>query len=156
MKRFLMSTAAFMAGASVMAGIYLGFLSWLEGWDYAAFQFWRDRNYVIPIIVAFGVQSSLYWLIRFERRARARSTMTSGVLMGTNGGTSATAMVACCLHHATNLLPILGISAATAFLARHQREFLQFSLLMNIVGIVVMLNALQRARQVATPVLELS
>ena len=67
--------------------------------------------------------------------------------MGASGGTSATAMVACCLHHVTNVLPILGISAATAFLARYQRPFMQLGLAMNLVGILVMLVTLQRARQ---------
>ncbi len=36
-------------------------------------------------------------------------------MMGTSGGTSVTAMVACCLHHVTDVLPILGVSAAAEF-----------------------------------------
>jgi hypothetical protein len=130
-----------------MAGIYVGFLSWLEGWDYAAFQFSRDRNYVLPIVLAFGTQSALYSVIRFRLYAPVGSSAAGGAVMGASGGTSATAMVACCLHHVTNVLPILGISAATAFLARYQRPFMQLGLAMNLVGILVMLVTLQRARQ---------
>jgi hypothetical protein len=109
---------AFAAGTALMAGSYLGVLSWLEGWQYAAFQFARDRAYVLPIILAFGVQAGLYSVIRFRLYGPVQTAGMSGVMMGSSGGTSATAMVACCLHHATNVLPILGISAATAFLAR--------------------------------------
>jgi hypothetical protein len=130
-----------------MAGIYLGLLSWLEGWPYASFQFSRDRGYVVPIILAFGVQAALYSVIRFRLYGPVQNAGVGGIMMGSSGGTSATAMVACCLHHATNVLPILGISAATAFLARYQRPFMQVSLAMNLLGILIMLIALQRARQ---------
>ena len=71
MRRILIPGIAFAAGAAIMAGIYLGFLSWLEGWDYAAFQFWRDRSYVVPVILAFGVQSALYSILRFGLYAPA-------------------------------------------------------------------------------------
>jgi hypothetical protein len=147
---------AFTAGTVLMAGLYLGVLSWLEGWQYAVFQFSRDRIYVVPIILAFGVQAALYSVIRFRLYGPVQNAGMGGIMMGSSGGTSATAMVACCLHHATNVLPILGISAATAFLARYQRPFMQVSLAMNVVGILIMLISLQRARQGEKPVLELS
>jgi hypothetical protein len=145
---------AFMAGTALMAGLYLGVLSWLEGWQYAAFQFSRDRGYVVPIILAFGVQAALYSVMRFRLYGPVQHAGVGGIMMGSSGGTSATAMVACCLHHATNVLPILGISAATAFLARYQRPFMQVSLAMNLLGILIMLISLQRARQGQSPAME--
>jgi len=138
-----------------MTGVYLGFLSLLEGWDNAVYQFQRDRLYVVPIIIAFGMQSALYSILRFQLYAPVAPKATNGIMMGASGGTSATAMVACCLHHATNVLPILGLSAATAFLARYQRPFMQLSLLMNVAGIVIMLATLQRARERLRPALEI-
>lgn len=154
MRRFLIPGLAFAAGAALMSGFYLGLLSWLEGWQYATFQLSRDRAYVVPIILAFGVQAALYSVIRFRLYGPVQSAGMGGIVMGSSGGTSATAMVACCLHHATNVLPILGISAATAFLARYQRPFMQVSLAMNLLGILIMLISLQRARQVQKPALE--
>ena len=156
MRRILIPGIAFAAGAALMAGIYLGLLTWLEGWDYAEFQFSRDRDYVVPIIIAFGLQSALYSVIRFRLYGPVKSEGVGGAAMGASGGTSATAMVACCLHHATNVLPILGISAATAFLARYQRPFMRLSLVMNLIGIMIMLISLQRARQRLSPILEAS
>lgn len=147
MRRVIIPILAFFAGAALMAAIYLGLLSWLEGWKYAAFQFGRDRSYVLPIIMAFGVQSALYSMLRFGLYAPAVQPKAGGAVMGASGGTSATSMVACCLHHATSVLPILGLSAGTAFLARYQREFLQVSLVMNIAGIFIMLVTLAKARQ---------
>lgn len=154
MRRYLIPGMAFAAGTALMAGSYLGVLSWLEGWQYAAFQFTRDRAYVVPIILAFGVQAALYSVIRFRLYGPVQNAGMGGVLMGSSGGTSATAMVACCLHHATNVLPVLGISAATAFLARYQRPFMQLSLAMNLLGILIMLISLQRARQSQSLALE--
>jgi len=147
MRRIIIPILAFIAGAALMAGIYLGLLSWLEGWTYAAFQFGRDLSYVVPIIVAFGLQSALYSILRFGLYAPVVRPAAGEAVMGASGGTSATSMVACCLHHATNVLPILGLSAATAFLGRYQREFLQLSLAMNIAGILIMLVNLHNARQ---------
>jgi hypothetical protein len=77
-------------------------------------------------------------------------------MLGTSGGTSTTAMVACCLHHVTNVLPVLGLSAATAFLSRYQRPFMLVGLAMNIGGILFMLLVLYRARRRLYPVLEVA
>ena len=72
--------------------------------------------------------------------------------MGTSGATSATVMLACCLHHVTDVLPILGLSAAATFLTRYQRPFMLLGLGMNILGIIVMLLVLYRERQkILTP-----
>lgn len=76
-------------------------------------------------------------------------------MMGTSGATSATAMVACCIHHVTDVLPILGLSAAASFLTRYQRPFMLIGLAMNIVGIIVMLVILYRERQKLQPALEM-
>jgi hypothetical protein len=67
--------------------------------------------------------------------------------MGASGSASATAMVACCIHHVTDVLPILGLSAAASFLTRYQRPFMLIGLVMNIIGIIVMLVVLCRERQ---------
>ena len=74
-------------------------------------------------------------------------------MMGACGGTSATAMVACCIHHVTDVLPILGLSAAASFLTRYQRPFMLTGLAMNLIGIGVMLFVLYRERQKLQPVL---
>ena len=71
--------------------------------------------------------------------------------MGTSGGTSVTAMVACCLHHVTDVLPVLGLSAAATFLTRYQRPFMLTSLGVNLIGILVMLMVLSRERKKLQP-----
>lgn len=147
MKRYLVPLIAFAFGVSFIAGIYFTLLSWAQGWDYAKSQFALNRFYIIPIWLGFGTQVALYAILRFRLFSPTTSTNYAGVLMGTSGGTSVTAMVACCLHHVTDVLPILGISAAATFLTRYQRPFMLMGLGTEIIGVSVMLVILYRARQ---------
>ena len=154
LKRLLIPLAAFLLGSVFIASFYIGILTWAQGWDYASSQFVRDRWYVVPIIVGFGVQAALYTVLRFRLFIPVISTGPAGSMMGASGGTSATAMVACCIHHVTDVLPILGLSAAASFLTRYQRPFMLVGLAMNLIGVVVMLLILYRERQKFQPVLE--
>lgn len=151
MKRYLIPLTAFLLGSTVMAGLYFGILTWAQGWDYALNQFALYRLYVLPIFISLGVQAALYSILRFRLFIPTVSTGHTGALMGANGGTSVTAMVACCLHHVTDLLPVLGLSAAVAYLARYQRSFMLVSLGLNLAGIVIMLVVLYRERQRLRP-----
>lgn len=146
-KRFLLPFLAFLLGSSLVAGFYLGILTWAQSWDYAASQFARDRWYALPIIIGFGLQAALYSILRFRLFIPVTTTGHSGAVMGTSGTTSATAMLACCLHHVTDVLPILGLSAAATFLTRYQRPFMILGLAMNVFGVLLMLFVLYRERQ---------
>lgn len=152
MKRYLIPLAAFLLGSTLIAGIYFGILTWAQGWEYAASQFSLNRWYVLPIWVAFGIQAALYSILRFRLFISTTSTGPAGAVMGTSGGTSVTAMVACCLHHVTDVLPVLGLSAAATFLTRYQRPFMLIGLGMEIIGIILMLIVLYRERKKLQPV----
>ena len=160
LKRFLIPIMAFLIGSAFIASFYIGIFTWAQGWGYASSQFVRDRWYVIPIIIGFGVQAALYTVLRFRLFIPITSTGHTGSMtpftgvMGASGGTSATAMVACCIHHVTDVLPILGLSAAASFLTRYQRPFMLVGLAMNFIGIGVMLFVLYRERQKLQLVLE--
>jgi hypothetical protein len=152
-KRILLPLGAFLLGSVVIASFYIGILTWTQGWNYAIGQLSRDRWYVLPIIIGFGIQAALYTILRFRLFVPASSIGHGGTLapvsglMGASGGTSATAMVACCIHHVTDVLPILGLSAAASFLTRYQRPFMLVGLGMNIIGILAMLFVLYRERK---------
>ena len=153
LKRYFIPLLAFLLGSALIASFYLGILTWLQSWDYASSQFIRDRWYVIPIILGFGVQAALYSVLRFRLFIPITSMHGTGNVMGASGGTSATAMVACCIHHVADVLPILGLSAAASFLTRYQRPFMLIGLAMNVIGIGIMLFVLYRERRKLQPVL---
>jgi hypothetical protein len=146
-KRILLPIGAFLLGSAFIAGFYIGILTWAQGWNYAIGQFSRDRWYVLPIIIGFGIQAALYTILRFRLFVPVTTTGHGGAMMGSSGATSATAMVACCIHHVTDVLPILGLSAAASFLTRYQRPFMLVGLGTNIIGILAMLFVLYRERK---------
>jgi len=155
LKRYLIPLTAFLLGSTLIAGVYFGILAWAQGWDSALSIFLPNRWYVIPIWISFGIQIALYSILRFRLFIPSTSTGSTGVLMGTSGGTSVTAMIACCLHHVTDVLPILGLSAAATFLTRYQHPFMLIGLSINMIGIIVMLVVLYRERKKLEPVQKL-
>lgn len=152
MKRYLIPLVAFLLGSTLMAGFYFGILTWAQGWEYAVSQFSLNRWYILPIFVTLGIQASLYSILRFRLFIPTTSTGHTGAMMGASSGTSVTSMVACCLHHVTDVLPILGLSAAATYLTRYQRPFMLVSLGLNLIGIIIMLVILYRERKKLEPI----
>jgi Na+/phosphate symporter len=99
-----------------------------------------------------ALESGQPYILRFRLFIPNTSTGSTGVLMGTSGGTSVTAMIACCFHHVTDVLPILGLSAAATFLTRYQRPFMLIGLGMNMIGVIVMLLVLYHERKKFQPI----
>lgn len=152
MRRYLIPLAAFVLGSALMAAIYFTILILAQGRDAAWNIFLPNRFYVIPIWITFGIQAALFSILRFRLFIPTTTAAGSSAVMGTSGGTSVTAMVACCLHHATDVLPVLGLSAAATFLTRYQRPFMLLGLGMNVLGIVFMLTVLYREYQKVKPI----
>ncbi len=65
-KRIFLPFGAFLLGSAFIATFYIGILTWAQGWEYAASQLSRDRWYVLPIIIGFGIQAALYIILRFR------------------------------------------------------------------------------------------
>jgi hypothetical protein len=138
-----------LVGAGLLTLLYFGIVSWAEGWQHAVELFWQDRWIVLPIILGFGVQSGLYIILKKRLYLPVESTGPSGALTGAGGGMSTVAMVACCAHHVTDVLPILGLTATAAFLAEYRTIFMLVGLSTTLLGIVVMLIILMRERRKA-------
>ena len=150
-RRYGIPLIAFLAGSVLMVGIYFGIVVWAQGWEDARSLFSSNRWYLFSIWMSFGIQAALYAILRFRLYVPTTSTGHTGLLMGTGGGTSVTAMVACCLHHMTDVLPILGLSTAATFLTSYQRPFMLAGLSLNLIGITVMLRVLYREHQKLRP-----
>ena len=135
------------AGVVSLTGVYLGIVTLAQGSQHAVELFWQDRFLVLPIIAGFGTQVGLYVYVRVGRHAAGRGT---GAMASAVGGTSTAAMVACCAHHVTDLLPLVGLSAATAFLANYRVPFMLLGLGMNLVGIGLALRIILKEKQRVT------
>jgi hypothetical protein len=153
-KRILWPLGSGLAGMLGLMLLYLGIVTWAEGFDHALDLFWDDRWIVLPIIMGFGIQAALYTILRKRLFVPVSiEAGSSGKLMGASGATSTAAMVACCLHHVTDVLPILGLTAAATFLAEYRILFMLVGLGMTLLGIAVMLVILFRERRKALSLL---
>ncbi len=124
--------------------LYLILVSLAEGWTHAVDLLIEDAWLVGPIMIGFGVQVGLYTYLKTGLHVTAHGT---GALTGAGGGTSTAAMVACCAHHITDVLPLLGLSAAATFLAEYRIPFMLVGLATNLIGIGVMSFLIVRQRR---------
>ena len=145
-RAFYWAVGSGLTGAALLMGLYFAIVSLAEGPEHAVDLFWEDRWIVIPIILGFGVQASLYTILKKRLYLPVASTGASGPLMGAGGTTSTVAMVACCAHHVTDVFPIVGLTAASAFLAEYRTVFMLVGLGTTLTGIAVMLTILLRER----------
>jgi hypothetical protein len=148
-RRFLLPAVAGLAGALLLTGLYFAIVSLAESPAHAAQLFWEDRAIVLPIILGFGVQVALYTVLKKRLFVPVAETGPSGALTGASGGMSAAAMVACCAHHAADVLPLVGLTAAATLLAEYRIPFMLVGLGTTIAGIAVMLVILFRERRKA-------
>jgi len=154
-RRILWPVGTGLAGAGFLTLLYLGLVSWAEGFQHAVDLFWEDRWIVLPIILGFGLQTALYVILKKRLFVPVTHTGPSGALTGASGGMSTAAMVACCAHHVTDVLPVLGLTAAATFLAEYRIAFMLAGLGMTLIGIVVMLVILFKERRKAIQILAL-
>ncbi|HHN65590.1 MAG TPA: hypothetical protein ENK09_09535 [Nitrospirae bacterium] len=99
--------------------------------------------WIFPLIGGFGLQAGLYSYIKASLKAKRTSGVASASVV-TAGGVSTTSMVACCAHHVTDLLPLVGLSAAVVFLNKFQSIFFLIGIVSNTVGVILMLKIIQQ------------
>lgn len=136
-------------GSLGLAGLYFAIVSLAESPEHALNLAWQDRFIIGPIILGFGVQLGLYAILKTGAYVPAGAPPKSGALTGASGGISATAMVACCAHHVADVLPLVGLTAASAFLAEYRIPFMLVGFTTTVIGILVMGFAILKARRQA-------
>jgi hypothetical protein len=141
----LLPLAAGLVAAAALLSLYLGIVTVAQDWHHATRQLVTDRWWVGAIVVGFGVQVGLFvYLRRLHSRAAA-----GGMALST--GTSTAAMLACCAHHLSDVLPVIGVSGAAVFLNQYKTPFLALGVGMNALGITYLLWNVHRARRMHAP-----
>jgi hypothetical protein len=137
--RISLPIGAGLAGSVFLTGLYLSLVSWVESFQHAIKFFWQDLWIILPVILGFGVRVALYVILKKRLFLPVASIDPSGVLTGASGATSTIAMAACCVHHVTDVLPFLGLTAAATFLADYRTIFMLVGLGTTLVGSTVIL-----------------
>lgn len=135
-----------LVGAGLLVGLYLGLVTLAQGWRHALELLWGDRWLVGAIAAGFGIQVGLYIHLR-RLRACGANPHAPTALTAAGTGTSSVAMVACCAHHITDTLPLLGLSAAATLLNQYRIPFMVVGIGTNLVGILWMGRELLRLRK---------
>lgn len=145
-KRILLPLGVGVLGVLFLTGVYLGIVSLAESPAHALDLFEQDKAFVIPIILGFGTQVGLYTLLK-KGLYRPMPVPGGGATTAAGGSMSTVAMVACCAHHVTDVLPLVGLTAAATFLANWKTPFMIVGLLTNLIGIGVMLYVIYKERR---------
>ena len=130
-----------LGAAILLLLVYVGIIVLAEGLEHALSQTFELWYWVVALAGGFGIQAGLFSFIRQGMRERRAATTAS---VSASGGISAGSMVACCAHHLSDVLPLLGLAGLAAFLADYQLYFIIAGVLSNIVGITIMLDTVQR------------
>ena len=123
----------FGAGALVLLlAIYFGVVSLISGMDFALEQFSTFWYFIVPLALGFGIQVGLFTYLKNLVGQHG----ASGKVVAVSGTTSTAAMVSCCAHYLTNILPILGGTGILAVVAEYQVELFWLGLAFNAAGIL--------------------
>lgn len=141
-----------MVGKSIFYGLLgslalLGFYLLVMGLgsrslDFAVSELVRLKYWVSALVLGFGIQVGLYGYLKSLRQVGGQE---KGMMAGSSTA-SAVAMVACCAHHLTDVLPLIGLSLAATFLVRYQEWFLAAGIVSNLFGIGLMIRNLKILR----------
>ncbi len=125
---------------------YFGVMGISSGsWSATISQFRELWYWMLILTIGFGTQIGLFVHLRNCTR-NSQGLHHSGKVAATSTGTSAVSMVACCAHHLSEILPIIGLSGAALFLVKYQIPLIVLGILMNFFGIVYMIWTIRKLK----------
>ncbi len=136
------SILAGLGGAAGLVLFYVLLVALLSGsWRHPLDELLELKYWIGALVLGFGVQVGLFYYIRKVMQVKGRG----GKAAAAGTGASTAAMIACCAHHLTDVLPILGLAGVAVFLSEYRIAFITLGIISNAVGIVIMLRILSRS-----------
>ncbi|HET7680948.1 MAG TPA: hypothetical protein VFK79_12565 [Xanthobacteraceae bacterium] len=114
-----------------LLAVYFSVLTFLSGWSFTLSQFSEFGAYIVTLALGFGAQVGLYLYLKELSAQHHHATH----MVAASGTTSTVAMLACCTHYLTNILPVLGVVGAVSFVAQYQVELFWIGLAFNAAGL---------------------
>ena len=106
-----------------------------RSWSTTVGQFQNLWYWILVLSLGFGVQVGLYSKLKILIQ-NPKHLNRSGMMTAASGGTSTIGMIACCAHHLTEVLPIIGLSGFSIFLVRYQIPLIILGVVMNTFGTI--------------------
>lgn len=130
------------SAGSILVGLYGAALALANSPAHLAEELLRLWFWITPLVFGFSLQVGLFAYARGAARAARAPAHAHGVVA--SGGATTASMVACCAHHLTDVLPIIGLAGAATLLATYQDVLLLVGVLSNLVGLVYVLGLLRK------------
>jgi len=148
-KSFLKNPFIFGAGIGILVILFnISVASLAEGSFRNGYQvFLTNGIFVYLIPLAVGIQMGLF---RHHRNMTAEKNLCGSEKVGITGSaTSSLTMLACCLHHVSDLLPTAGfILATSSFLIQYRDTIIIIGLLANVAGSAYIARAILKDRAI--------
>ena len=147
-KRLLKDPFVFGASIGILVIFFnISIASIAEGSLHKGYQvFLTNGIFVYLIPLAVGIQMGLF---RYHRNITTGNTSGSEKMGMAGSATSSLAMVACCLHHVSDLLPAVGfILATSSFLIQYKDAIIIIGLFANVAGSVYITRAILKDRSI--------
>ncbi|MBS3149461.1 hypothetical protein J4455_02085 [Candidatus Woesearchaeota archaeon] len=143
-KKYLVQKPIFfgLIGSLILLSLYFLVLILANSPQHAIQEFARMWYWILFLVIGFGIQIGLYTYIRSYIKLKSILGIKGNI--AATGSVSTASMLACCAHHLSDILPIIGLSAAAIFFNKYQILFIIIGLLSNIMGIVYMLRIIQK------------
>ncbi len=126
------SIAYGLVASLLLLGLYFLVLTLVSGSSFTQKQFATYWYFIISLVVGFGIQVSLYTYLK----VLIASDQGTAKVVGITGTTSTAAMISCCAHYLTNILPILGATGLATFVTQYQVQLFWVGLAFNGLGII--------------------
>lgn len=144
----LRAVLAGIIGAAGLIALYLLIVGLgSRSWSHALSLLLTDRYYVAAVVAGFGIQIGLYAHVRGMLR-HTHGLQSSTAVAATGTGTSTVSMIACCLHHVSDILPVVGLSGAAVFLSNYKIPLILVGVVTNAIGIAFMARTIIHHRRV--------
>jgi Cu+-exporting ATPase len=121
--------------------LYLGILTAVSGWAFTLDQLATYWYYIVALAAGFGLQIGLYTRLKQV----VAGAGADRAVVATSGTTSGAAMVSCCAHYLTNLLPVVGASGLVALVSQYQVQLFWFGLAASAAGTAFVATRLAQA-----------
>ncbi len=129
--------------AVALVALYVSVVAALQDWGHAWDLLGQDAWFVAPIAGGFGLQAGMFLYMRSLRAMSRPGT----AMAACSSGISGVAMAACCAHHISDLVPVLGLSGAAVFVTDFKTPLAVVGIVSNGVGLLLMGLRLRRIRE---------
>ena len=136
----------FVGTVSLIGLVLLYFVSagLLQSWSHAAELLKKDYLFVGAISIGFGAQIGIYSYVRNVKKMVPTGKISTLAASGT--GTSSVSMLACCLHHIGDVLPLAGLSGVSLFFEKYRYPIMSIGLGLNVLTIILMIRLINKNR----------